>query len=173
MMVARPSESSGAKVVPRTGRAVISLRRMSLGSGYRYLMESVATGDGGATASSDLTRYYAESGTPPGIFLGAGLAGLDDGRGVEPGSVVSEEHLFNLLGMCADPITGKALGRQPNRAQRSLAERIAERVAALPTTATAAPNERTRWPASRPRNRPAMVRARAPVAGFDLTFSPT
>ena len=28
-------------------RVVISLRRMSLGSGYRYLMESVAVGDGG------------------------------------------------------------------------------------------------------------------------------
>jgi conjugative relaxase-like TrwC/TraI family protein len=145
---------------------------MSLGSGYRYLMESVATGDGGASPSSDLTRYYAESGTPPGIFLGAGLAGLDDGRGVEPGSVVSEEHLFNLLGMCADPITGKPLGRQPNRAQRSLAERIAERVAALPATPSAAERahqvarieaeEQSRHGASR-----------APVAGFDLTFSPS
>jgi hypothetical protein len=67
MVVVRPSKSCGAKVVSRTGRVVISLRRMSLGSGYRYLMESVATGDGGAGASSDLARYYAESGTPPGI----------------------------------------------------------------------------------------------------------
>ena len=172
MVVVGPAESSGANVVPGTGRAVISLRRMSLGSGYRYLMESVATGDGGAGASSDLTRYYADSGTPPGIFLGAGLPGLDDGRGVEPGSVVSEEHLFNLLGMCADPITGKPLGRQPSRAQRSLAERIAERVAALPAMLRAA--ERA--------DQVARIEAeeqsrhgtrRAPVAGFDLTFSPS
>ena len=49
---------------------MISLRRMTLGSGYRYLMESVATGDGAVGTSSSLTRYYAESGTPPGVFLG-------------------------------------------------------------------------------------------------------
>jgi conjugative relaxase-like TrwC/TraI family protein len=150
---------------------VISLRRMTLGSGYRYLMESVAVGDGAPGSSSNLTRYYAESGTPPGVFLGAGLAGLDDGRGVEPGSEVSEQHLFNLLGMCADPITGKALGRQPNRTQLSLSRRVAERVAALPTA-----NEGER------EGRVARITAqgaarvgpkRSPVAGFDLTFSPS
>ena len=66
--------------------SLISLRRMSLGSGYRYLMESVAVGDGAPAGTSNLTAYYAESGTPPGVFLGAGLAGLDDGRGVAVGS---------------------------------------------------------------------------------------
>ena len=111
---------------------MISLRRMTLGSGYRYLMESVAVGDGAPAHSSNLTRYYAESGTPPGVFLGAGLAGLDDGRGVEHGSQVTEQHLFNLLGMCADPVTGQPLGRQPNRAHLSLAKRVAQRVAAIP-----------------------------------------
>jgi conjugative relaxase-like TrwC/TraI family protein len=145
---------------------------MSLGSGYRYLMESVATGDGGARASSDLTRYYAESGTPPGIFLGAGLAGLDGGRGVERGSVVSEEHLFNLLGMCADPITGKALGRLPNRAQRSSAERIAQRVAGLAKTTNAVEraHQVTRIEVE---EQARCGPSRAPVAGFDLTFSPS
>ena len=68
---------------------MISLRRMTLGSGYRYLMESVATGDGAVGTSSSLTRYYAESGTPPGVFLGAGLAALDGGRGIEKGSAVT------------------------------------------------------------------------------------
>ena len=60
---------------------MISIRRMSLGSGFRYLMSSVAAGDGAPGVSNGLTRYYAESGTPPGIFLGAGLAGLADGQG--------------------------------------------------------------------------------------------
>jgi hypothetical protein len=45
---------------------------------YRYLMESVAVGDGTPGQTSNLTRYYAESGTPPSVFLGAGLPGLDD-----------------------------------------------------------------------------------------------
>jgi len=90
----------------------MSIRRMSLGAGYRYLMASVARADLDQ-ASSDLTRYYAESSTPPGFFLGAGLAGLADGQGIDEGSQVSEEHLFRLLGMLQDPITGKQLGRMP------------------------------------------------------------
>jgi conjugative relaxase-like TrwC/TraI family protein len=142
-------------------RAVISVRRMTLGSGYRYLMESVAVGDGGTlsdpTRSSDLTRYYAESGTPPGVFLGAGLAGLDDGRGIEVGSMVTEEHLFNLLGMCADPVTGKSLGRRPNRMQLAAATRDLADTARGPVVSDVS----HRAP------------VRMPVAGFDLTFSPS
>lgn len=122
----------------------VSIRRMSLGAGYRYLMESVARGDHTAPASSPLTQYYTQTGTPPGYFLGAGLAGLADGGGIAEGAVVSEEHLFRMLGMLQDPITGKPLGRPPNTA----------RVATLGT-----PGER----ASR--------QVPAPVAGFDLTFS--
>jgi conjugative relaxase-like TrwC/TraI family protein len=78
-------------------------------------MESVAAGDGVRHQSIGLADYYAASGTPPGVFLGAGLVGLDRGAGIEIGSEVSEEHLFNLLGMCADPITGQPLGRPPVR----------------------------------------------------------
>ena len=145
---------------------------MTLGSGYRYLMESVATGDGAVGTSSSLTRYYAESGTPPGVFLGAGLAALDDGRGIEQGSAVTEEHLFNLLGMCADPVSGRPLGRQPNRSHQSLARRVAERVAAVPTTASAA--ERSAQVTQiEAEERAKGSRFRTPVAGFDLTFSPS
>jgi len=151
---------------------VISLRRMSLGAGYRYLMESVAAGDGVRRQSMSLTDYYAESGTPPGVFLGAGLGALDDGRGVEKGSPVSEENLFNLLGMCADPVTGKALGRPPNRSHLSLATRVAERMQAIAPAASEAERaeERARIEAE---ERARGGRLRAPVAGFDLTFSPS
>ena len=110
---------------------MISIRRISLGGGFRYLMESVAMGDGAPERSNNLARYYAESGTPPGIFLGAGLADVDGGRGIERGTLVTEDHLFNMLAACADPISGEPVGRTP---------------AASPTA--------------------------APVAGFDLTFSP-
>ena len=44
-------------------------------------MESVARGDGPPDMTSPLTRYYAESGTPPGRFLGAGLAGVNNANG--------------------------------------------------------------------------------------------
>ena len=92
---------------------MISIRRISLGGGYRYLMESVAVGDGAAGRSNDLSRYYASSGTPPGMFLGAGLADLVGGRGVEGGSEVTEKHLEAMLAGCADPISGKAVGGKP------------------------------------------------------------
>jgi conjugative relaxase-like TrwC/TraI family protein len=120
----------------------MSIRRMSLGAGYRYLMSSVARADRSGHAASALTRYYAESGTPPGRFLGQGLAGLDNGNGVPLGSKVTEEHLFRMLGMLQDPMTGELLGRPPRRG----------------STAYIDSRGVTRKPP-------------APVAGFDLTFS--
>lgn len=151
---------------------MISLRRMSLGSGYRYLMESVAVGDGARGQSSNLTRYYAESGTPPGVFLGAGLAGLDGGRGVAVGSPVTQQQLFNLLGMCADPITGTPLGRQPIRSQLSLTKRIEQRVAAVPEAVAEAERAELTTGIEADERAKTVIR-RAPVAGFDLTFSPS
>src|SRR6202035_4720737 len=79
----------GAHVSLGQGAAVISIRRISLGGGYRYLIESVAAGDGAAERTKGLARYYSYSGTPPGVFLGTGLAYLDAGRGIQAGSQVS------------------------------------------------------------------------------------
>ena len=120
----------------------MSMRRITLGAGFRYLMSSVARADRAGPTADPLTSYYAQAGTPPGRFLGSGLAGLDGGRGVESGSVVTEEELWRMLGMLQDPVTGHPLGRAPVR------DRPACREAA-----------RKRRPVSRT------------VAGFDLTFS--
>ena len=120
----------------------MSVRRMTLGAGYRYLMSSVARGDGDGRAVSALTRYYAQSGTPPGRFAGAGLAGLADGAGVEAGSVVGEG------GVAAD--AGRACRT------RSPAVTWAGPRCCVPRTST-----RTGWRHAAPK----------PVAGFDLTFS--
>nr|WP_270889348.1 relaxase domain-containing protein [Pedococcus sp. 5OH_020] len=120
----------------------MSMRRMTLGAGFRYLMSSVARADREGPTADPLTAYYSQEGTPPGRFLGSGLAGLDGGNGVEPGSVVTEEQLWRMLGMLQDPITGQPLGRAP----------AADR------------------PACRDTGRPRPVSRT--VAGFDLTFSP-
>jgi conjugative relaxase-like TrwC/TraI family protein len=94
---------------------MMTIRRLSIGAGYKYLLKSIAAGDGPeGTDRSDLVRYYSETGTPPGVFLGAGLVGLDDGRGVAVGQSVSAENLQRMLQDCADPITGKVLGRVPS-----------------------------------------------------------
>jgi hypothetical protein len=105
------------------------------------------------------------------VFLGAGLAALDGGRGVEAGSPVSEENLFNLLGMCADPVTGTPLGRQPNRSHLPLSKRIAERVDSIPAT-FAASDRAAEAARIESEERAKTSTFRTPVAGFDLTFSP-
>ena len=122
--------------------------------------------------TTSLADYYAASGTPPGVFLGAGLASLDSGRGVEVGAEVSERHLFNLLGMCADPISGEPLGRPPIRSHPAPAPRQAR-----PLGTVGSPVEVAGQVQQGARNE-AGVRAptgtnRTPVAGFDLTFSPS
>jgi len=119
----------------------MSIRRMTLGAGFRYLMSSVARMDQSGPAAN-LTGYYAAHGTPPGRFLGAGLAGLNDGNGVESGSEVSEEHLWRMLGMLQDPVTGQPLGRPPSAPRTQFIDHLG-RVRRAPKT----------------------------VAGFDLTFS--
>jgi conjugative relaxase-like TrwC/TraI family protein len=151
---------------------VLSIRRMTLGSGYRYLMESVAAGDGVRHQSMSLADYYVDSGTPAGVFLGAGLAALGGGAGVEIGSEVTEQHLFNLLGMCADPITGDPLGRSPIRSRRSSRGRETGRTEAIGQLAglTGRVEQAARKEAY---ERPTTGPHRTPVAGFDLTFSPS
>jgi len=55
------------------------MRVMSAGDGYKYLLRTVAAGDGKRSLSTPLTRYYSEQGTPPGRWMGGGLAGLGGG----------------------------------------------------------------------------------------------
>ena len=53
---------------------------IAFGNGYRYLTKTVAAGDGDLKAADALMRYYDAHGTPPGRWLGSGLAGLGDGE---------------------------------------------------------------------------------------------
>ncbi len=146
---------------------MMSIRRISLGAGYRYLMESVAVGDGAIGQPSDLVAYYAASGTPPGVFLGAGLGAL----GLEVGGKVTGEHLFRMLGLLADPVTGKPLGSTPPAAASTVSQRIAARVVAISDDVS--PHERAELIATIEAEEKARnLRLGAAVAGFDLTFSP-
>ena len=88
----------------------VSMRVMSAGDGYKYLLKSVAAGDGDRSLSTPLTRYYAEEGNPPGFWLGSGIAGFGEGE-LAAHSEVSETQLQLLVGMGRDPLTGEPLGR--------------------------------------------------------------
>lgn len=142
------------------------MRRMSAGSGYQYLLRSVAAGDGQRAMSTPLTRYYSEVGTPPGRWLGFSVGAFGAGQ-IRPGMQVTEEQLALLVGMGRDPVTGEQLGRAYPSYKR-LADRIEERVAALDPEMTQddCAAETTRIEAEE-----TAAGMRRAVAGFDLTFS--
>ena len=84
------------------------------GQSYTYLLDSVTKDHGRPAAGSPMTRYYSAHGTPPGTWLGTGLAGLADGRGVAEGSFVTPVQMERLFANGEDPATGSALGRSPH-----------------------------------------------------------
>jgi conjugative relaxase-like TrwC/TraI family protein len=124
----------------------VSMRVMSTGDGYKYLLRTVAAGDGQRLLSSPLTPYYGAKGTPPGRWMGSGLPGLGTGRIVE-GAEVTEAQLQRLIGLGRDPVDGAPLGR------------------AYPEYRSQADPERTGIGQDQ-----LGVRRRA-VAGYDFTFS--
>jgi conjugative relaxase-like TrwC/TraI family protein len=144
----------------------VSMRVMTPGDGYRYLLRSVAAGDGNRSLSTPLTRYYAEVGTPPGRWLGSGLPAFGAGE-LTWGARVSEPQLALLIGLGRDPITGDQLGRafpEYQGEQARIEERVAQLDAALDGKERDA--EITRIEAEE-----SAVGKRRAVAGFDLTFS--
>ncbi|MGO2655159.1 MobF family relaxase [Brachybacterium alimentarium] len=143
----------------------VSIRVMTAGDGYRYLLNSVVTGDGDRDSASALTRYYSESGTPPGAWTGTGLVGLSGG--VTAGAAVTEEQLRRLMGSGQDPNTGEQLGR-PYRTFATAAARVARRVEKI---SDALAEEERATQTALIESEEATKPTGAPVAGFDLTFS--
>lgn len=92
---------------------MMSIRAVHAGEGYRYLLRSVATND----ADSDVTQaagmgsalvdqvesgdrlaaYYQAKGTPPGRWIGRGVAGLES-ETVTAGARVTEDQMAALYG---------------------------------------------------------------------------
>lgn len=107
----------------------VSMRKMSAGEGYKYLLRSVACGDGNRSLSTPLTRYYAEAGTPPGVWMGSGVAELGHGA-LTVGDTVTEHQLMLLIGAGRDPVTGQQLGSAFQRFA-SHQQRVDERTACL------------------------------------------
>ena len=92
---------------------MMSMHKLTAGDGYPYLLRHVAAGDAGLGPGDSLTRYYEQSGNPPGQWLGAGLAGLgvDAISRLTPGDRVTEDAMAAIFGDGHDPLTGEPLGR--------------------------------------------------------------
>lgn len=144
----------------------MSMRVMSAGEGYRYLLKSVVTGDGNRDLTDALTRYYQEKGSPPGFWAGSALTGLE-GSTITADAEVTEEQLRFLIGEGRHPVTGEPLG-SPYRSFLTRQERIDRRTQALPDTLEEAEREQQlELIETEERQRP----TRHPVAGYDYTFS--
>jgi len=142
------------------------MRVMSAGDGYRYLLASVAAGDGQRDLSTPLTRYYAEAGCPPGFWLGSGLASVGGGA-LRVGDQVIEPQLALLLGAGRDPVTGGPLGAA-YPTFRSREERINDRTAALDADL---PVDARAQAVVEIEAEEAARQVRRAVAGYDFTFS--
>ncbi|MEU4454748.1 MobF family relaxase [Nocardioides sp. NPDC023903] len=147
-------------------RMTVSMRVMHAGDGYKYLLRSVAAGDGNRSLSTPLTRYYAEVGTPPGRWLGSGLPAVGGAQAVA-GAQVTEAQLGLLVGLGRDPVTGEPLGRaypeyKPTR------ERVDERVRRLDHDLSVG---EINAEISRIEAEEAAHSGRRAVAGYDFTFS--
>lgn len=90
-----------------------SLHKLSAGSGYTYLTNQVARQDLTKTNGQVLADYYSEKGEQPGQWWGSGLQGLTGRHGIEPGDVVTEDHMKALFGEGlhpnADQVTADAI----------------------------------------------------------------
>ena len=138
----------------RGEQAVISLRRMTLGSGYRYLMESVAVGDGAPGSHLQPDPLLRNVGDPARRVLGR-----------RPGRPRRRPRgRAGFAGDRAAPVQSARDVRRPDH--RPAARPPAQPRPPLPGTAggragcrhsgrpTPAPNGPRRGPASRPRNGP-------------------
>ncbi|MBM7231084.1 relaxase domain-containing protein [Dietzia cinnamea] len=81
---------------------------MHAGTGYQYLMRSVATNDAAPEAGQSLSDYYAAKGTPPGRWIGSGLAGLRS-ETAAAGLQVTEEQMAALYGEGLHPDTDEMM----------------------------------------------------------------
>lgn len=85
----------------------MSLRAVHAGTGYQYLLRSVATHDADPQGQS-LSDYYAAKGTPPGRWIGSGLAGLKSDSATA-GAVVTEAQMAALYGEGLHPDTDEKM----------------------------------------------------------------
>jgi conjugative relaxase-like TrwC/TraI family protein len=173
----------------------MTLRKITAGDGYLYLVRQVAHGDDGPVKGQDATAYYTASGNPPGRWTGRGahLLGLH-------GQQVTEDQMRALLGYGMHPdadaiisayvaehtragLTARQLTEIQEQAIRAATlgrpfpayqpldaydQRVGRRLAVITEQTGRDPTDAETGKVRAEEAR----RQRAAVAGFDLVFSP-
>ncbi|WP_289018742.1 MobF family relaxase [uncultured Ornithinimicrobium sp.] len=88
-----------------------SIHKLTAGSGYDYLTRQVARQDATEVGHSGLGSYYTAKGEAPGVWVGAGMAGI---AGLAAGEEVTAEQMTRLFGTGEHPLgdeSGQSLGR--------------------------------------------------------------
>jgi hypothetical protein len=79
----------------------MSIHKLTAGSRYDYLTRQVAALDATEKGHLRLASYYTERGESPGVWLGSGMAGIDE---LNPGDVVTAEQMRALFGAGLHPL---------------------------------------------------------------------
>ena len=80
---------------------MMSLHKLTAGSGYDYLTRQVAAQDSTTKGHTTLADYYEQKGESPGRWLGSGLVGID---GLEAGDQVTADQMLSLFGIGDHPL---------------------------------------------------------------------
>jgi conjugative relaxase-like TrwC/TraI family protein len=79
----------------------MSVHKLTAGSGYDYLTRQVAAMDATDKGHTGLASYYTERGESPGVWIGAGMNGID---GLAAGDPVTSEQMRALFGCGLHPL---------------------------------------------------------------------
>jgi DNA primase catalytic core len=79
----------------------MSIHKLTAGSGYDYLTRQVAALDATEKGHLGLASYYTERGETPGVWVGSGVAGIEE---LDPGDVVTAEQMRALFGAGLHPL---------------------------------------------------------------------
>jgi DNA primase catalytic core len=82
----------------------MSIHKLTAGSGYDYLTRQVAALDATEKGHLGLASYYTERGEIPGVWVGSGMAGIDE---LNTGDVVTAEQMRALFGAGLHPLAAE------------------------------------------------------------------
>src|SRR5688500_16716469 len=82
----------------------MSIHKLTAGSGYDYLTRQVAALDATEKGHLGLASYYTERGETPGVWIGSGMAGIDE---LNAGDVVTAEQMQALFGAGLHPLAAQ------------------------------------------------------------------